>query len=181
MCHDFCFQVNNWRMTSSYNNYPIDQLLCFISQISCLRSPCQTRVNYLILFLMGAINCALSICDSFKAIDLPDRPWTTEIHCECLVLWCIISKKHQELSHPKKIITVALQYCWYSECECMHWKDVMEKWNSKTCGFLWLHRAFQSKKQIGQRYQAASTSVENRNEWQAQTPHFIFFYMLKLE
>ncbi len=40
------------------------------------------KVNYLIIFLKGAIKCALNIWDGLKAIELPDRPWTTERHCK---------------------------------------------------------------------------------------------------
>lgn len=40
------------------------------------------KVNCLIIFLKGAINCALNILDGLKAIEQPDGPWTTARRCK---------------------------------------------------------------------------------------------------
>lgn len=59
------------------------------------------KVNYLIIFLKGAINCALNIWDGLKATELPDRPWTIERHCKCssfcwMNMSVLLFWKHQE-------------------------------------------------------------------------------------
>lgn len=44
------------------------------------------KVNYFVIFLKGATNCALNIWVGLKAIDLPYRPQAVERHCQCLLL-----------------------------------------------------------------------------------------------
>lgn len=58
-----------------------DQILRIISRSSRPGSALRDKVNCLIVFLTGAINCALNIWDGLKAIDLPHRPWTTQTCC----------------------------------------------------------------------------------------------------
>lgn len=58
-----------------------DQTLRIISRSSRPGSALWDKVNCLIVFLTGAINCALNIWDGLKAIDLPHGPWTTQTCC----------------------------------------------------------------------------------------------------
>lgn len=70
-----CVRIPDLRL---WHNHPIDQALRIISCSSRPGSALWDKVNCLVVFLTGAISCALNIWAGLKAIDLPHRPWTKQ-------------------------------------------------------------------------------------------------------
>lgn len=108
------------------HNYSIDQnsvghFLEFLPGVTL-----SDKVNYFLIFLKGAINCALNIWDGLKAIDLPYRPQAVERHWplsfadwRCALQFENELLKDSSLAHS---IPESLQYCL--------------RWNKKWPGFV---------------------------------------------